>query len=241
MPELPGRSRWEAELRRAFQLVGQANAERMMEWMGNPPNPANIPMSFWNALGNGWRDRFEPILMNVYLESAREMVAVSPIEINWTAANENAAKWARSYSFRLVRQINTTTEQRLQTIFDDFFTEKGKTVGDLRRLIEPEVQDLTVRLQDGTLRMLTAKERAKLIATTEVTRASVEGETGIIQQIKAAGIEMVAIWETQMDQKVCPICRPRQGHERGNGWTEPPPAHPGCFCNLRYEPKVRER
>lgn len=239
MPELPNRSRYEAELMRAFQAVGKANAAKMIEWLGKPPDPSNIPQSFWNQLGNGWREKLEPILINVYLESVMEMAAMAPIEINWQLANTNAAVWARTYSYQLVRQINATTEQRLQTIFSDFFTERGRTVGDLRSLIEAEVNDLKVRMRDGTLRLLTSKERAKLIATTEVTRASVAGERTVIAQIERSGIEMVAIWETQMDAKVCPVCRPRQGKKQGDGWTDPPPAHPGCFCNLRYEPSRR--
>lgn len=238
MPELPNRRRWEREMRRAFLNVGKRYTDKLIRYMGTPPNPANIPASVWRALGSDLRERFEPLLQSIYLESVQQMIDAATVAVDWTLANESAAAWAKAYSYTLVRQIDATTASRLQDIFHGFFTERGKTVGDLRRLIAPEVKDLQVRMRDGTTRLLTSAQRAKLIATTEVTRAAVEGEKPIIAQIEDAGIQMVAIWETQRDDKVCPICLPRQGKERGDGWEDDPPAHPGCYCNLRYEPQV---
>ncbi len=238
MPELSGRSMWEKRLRREFNDVGKRYLKRVIEYMGDPPNPDNIPASLWRALGNDLRARFEPILQAIYLESAQQLKAATDITIDWAMPNTAAAEWAKSYTFDLVRQINRTTEQGLQGIFERFFTERGMTVGDLRKLIQPEVKDLIVTMRDGSTRLLTSAARAKLIATTEVTRAAVEGERPMLDQIAEAGIEMVAIWETQRDNKVCSICEPRQGHERGDGWEDDPPAHPGCYCNLRYEPRA---
>jgi hypothetical protein len=98
------------------------------------------------------------------------------------------------------------------------------------------VKDLEVRMRDGATRLLTSVERAKLIATTEVTRAAVQAEVDQVKELAADGIKMVAIWDTQHDNKVCPICRPRDGKKQGDGWTDPPPAHPGCYCALRWVP-----
>lgn len=236
MPELANRKRFEREMQQAFKDWGKGRLEMLLKLMGAPPNPDNVPESFWRMAGQELRLRLEPLLKDVYLNAAQQLLTEAPITIDWTLANRNAAMWAKQYSFQLVRNINSTTQQRLQDIFSGFFTDRGKTVGDLRKLIAAEVDDLRVRMRDGSTRIMTSAERAKLIATTEVTRASVEGEKAIIKEIESAGIEMVAIWETQRDAKVCPICRPRQGKAQGDGWTNPPPAHPGCFCNLRYEP-----
>jgi len=237
MPALPNRRKWEAALRREFVNTGRRYLQRLVELMGTPPNPDNIPASFWRGLGSDLRTRFEPVLQEIYLESVQQMMEATTVAIDGTLPNEAAATWAKSYSFKLVSQINMTTQQRLQDIIHSFFQKRGMTVGDIRKLIQPQVDDLIVTMRDGTTRLLTSAQRAKLIATTEVTRASVEGEKAIIAQIEDAGIEMVPIWETQQDAKVCPICRPRQGKEQGDGWTDPPPAHPGCFCHLRYEPR----
>lgn len=237
MPELASRKKWERELRRAFRAIGRERVNELIELLGDLPNPDNVPASFWRRLGIGLREQFEPALEAIYLDAAKQMVDEAPIEVNWLIAKESAATWAKQYSFALVQRINATTRQRLQDIFAGFFRQRGTTVGDLRRLIAPEVNDLRVKMRDGSIRLLTSAERARLIATTEVTRAAVAGEKRIIQEVESAGIEMVAIWETQRDDKVCPICRPRQGRARGDGWRDDPPAHPGCYCDLRYEPR----
>lgn len=237
MPELSDRAKWERMLQREFRTWGKKRVEMLQMLMGNPPDPSNVPASFWRVAGKDLRDRFEPILREVFLAGAHAMGDEPIVPVNWKLANERAARWASRYAFNLVKRIEQTAQTRLQDIFDGFFKEKGTTVGDLRKLIEPEVKDLEVRMKDGTTRVMTSAERAKLIATTEVTRASVEGEREVIKQIEAAGIEMVAIWETQRDDKVCLICKPRQGKEQGDGWSDPPPAHPGCYCTLRYVPR----
>lgn len=241
MPELPNRQRWEAMLRRAFLESGKRYRPKLIELLGEPPNPANVPASYWKSLGVELRAKFEPILNEIYLDSVRNMIAATTIKMEWALPNAAAAEWAKRYSYQLVRQINQTSVNNLQDIFERFFTERGMKVGDLRKLIKPQVQDLIVTMRDGTTRVLTSAARAKLIATTEVTRAAVEGERPIIQQIEEAGIEMVPIWETQQDDKVCPICGLRHGKEQGDGWVAPPPAHPGCYCNLRYEPRAMRR
>lgn len=237
MPELANRKDWVAEIRREFAAWGKKRVEQLLKLLGNPPNPDNVPAAFWRSAGKELRDRFEPILKDIYLDAAKQMMADAPIVVDWSLTNSRAATWASTYSFRLVKNIEATTQQRMQDIFNGFFRDKGTTVADLRRLIAAEVSDLEVRLRDGTTRLMTSAERARLIATTEVTRAAVEGERQVINQIEDAGIEMIAIWETQRDAKVCDICEPRQGKERGDGWTDDPPAHPGCYCDLRYEPK----
>ncbi len=237
MPELASRQDWEAAIRREFSTWGKKRVEQLLKLLGNPPNPDNVPAVFWRAAGKELRDRFEPILKDIYLDAATQMIGESPIAVDWSLTNSRAATWASTYSFRLVKNIEATTQQRMQDIFTGFFRDKGTTVADLRRMIASEVSDLEVRLRDGTTRLMTSTERARLIATTEVTRAAVEGERQVIKQIEDAGIEMVAIWETQKDIKVCAICAPRQGKERGDGWTDDPPAHPGCFCDLRWQPK----
>jgi hypothetical protein len=46
---------------------------------------------------------------------------------------------------------------------------------------------------------------------------------------------VVEIWLASQDELVCPICGPLHGKRRGQGWTEPPPAHPNCRCAVGTE------
>jgi hypothetical protein len=238
MPILTGRQAFERELQREFVATGKQRLAMLIKLLGDPPNPDNIPAKFWTVMGNDLRQRFEPILNDIYLASLRDFARVLPgAAVDWNLANERAAQWALQYSFQAVKGINTTTQTRLQDIFDGFFREKGITVGDLRKLIQPEVDDLIVRMKDGSTRLLTSEARAKLIATTEVTRAASQSEVDEAKELEKAGIEMIAIWDTQHDAKVCPLCKPRDGKSQNSNWTVPPPAHPGCYCALRWVPK----
>jgi hypothetical protein len=74
-----------------------------------------------------------------------------------------------------------------------------------------------------------------MIAVTEVTRASVEGERAQVRELAAQGVVLVATWQTANDELVCPVCGPRNGRREGDGWDSPPPAHPRCRCWLNHE------
>jgi SPP1 gp7 family putative phage head morphogenesis protein len=71
------------------------------------------------------------------------------------------------------------------------------------------------------------KSRAEVIARTESMRAySVARD----ERFRAAGVGQVRWWAT-VDDRTCPLCRPRAGqlYPRGAGLT---PLHPRCRCTL---------
>jgi SPP1 gp7 family putative phage head morphogenesis protein len=77
-----------------------------------------------------------------------------------------------------------------------------------------------------------SRERAELIAVTEVTRAYAEGNRAAWE---AGGIIEQREWQTANDELVCPICGPLQGvivglDEEFPGGLSGPPAHPRCRC-----------
>lgn len=113
------------------------------------------------------------------------------LSFDWTLAHTDAARWASNYSYELVRGINSTTAGRLQVAVDDWFKERT-TLPDLVRELEPTF----------------GRQRAKLVAPTEATRAAAEGS---LAGWKEAGY----------------------GDERP---SQAPPAHPGCRCwiSLRF-------
>ena len=98
--------------------------------------------------------------------------------------------------------------------------------------------------------------RAEAIAATEVTRAITQGETAARFEIYAddpenrAGFQggetppiiisdgLVAIWQTEEDGRVCPLCGPLNG-KPARDWIgqfpQGPPAHVNCRCWLIYE------
>lgn len=98
--------------------------------------------------------------------------------------------------------------------------------------------------------------RGEVIAATEVTRtvsnaetlarserAKLRGDTpkppegrSIVSPL-AVGDGLIPLWITELDGKVCAICRPLH-RKRFEAWAdsfpEGPPAHPNCRCFLEY-------
>ena len=159
--------------------------------------------------------------------------------IDWTLVNQAAVDWARGHAGELVNGITETARNYVGEAIGDYF-ENGLTIGDLRERLE----------------RVYGPKKAEEIAQTEVTRAAVEGEVEMVDEIRKAGIEMTPIWQTNNDDLVCPICGPMNGKKgRYEGsvprWEHPdlgeigaPPAQPLArprqASAARY-PKRRER
>lgn len=87
---------------------------------------------------------------------------------------------------------------------------------------------------------LTDRSRAETVAATETTRANTHAERWAADQTAAqTGKRLAAVWNTERDGKVCPICAPLHGRIDA-GWQSVipagPPAHPNCRCFLTYKP-----
>ena len=88
--------------------------------------------------------------------------------------------------------------------------------------------------------------RAMNIARTELAMAYNEGAIGAVEAAQAQGYmgDMVKVWLTADDERVCPICAPLDGVEvninaffTGNTNRAPlriPPAHPQCRCAVDF-------
>lgn len=137
--------------------------------------------------------------------------------INWELVNQQAADWAEVYGYDLVRGITDTTLKLLQDAID-MWIGNGE--------IFPDLVSRVSAIFDNP-------RRARLIATTEATRAYAEGNTIAWQDAGAWGRE----WRTAVDELVCPICgglhrKQTAMGEAFSGVIKNPPAHPGCRCSL---------
>jgi hypothetical protein len=236
MTELENRDGLEARLKREILRVLQSQMDNIIRQIGDPPR-AEIPASTWVAMANELTSAIRPVLKEIYLASAEQAAGDLPqaVRVDWHLANEPAAQWAEQYTFGLVKGINDTSKERLQSYISDFFRREGATVDELRTQISG----------------IFGEVRADMIATTEVTRAAAEGQTKLVSLAEQMNpnVELVPIWETSMDEFVCPICgrgglQNIAGQRRGenlafksrDGKTYGgPPAHPRCRCGVRYE------
>lgn len=162
-----------------------------------------------------------PLMAANFLMQAQKMMDDFPfLGVEWGLVNEAAADWARKYTFDMVTHLTDTSQRLLQKLIPRFFEEQW-TQGRLREQLAP----------------MFGAVRAEMIARTEVTRAASEGEQELARELAEQGINMQPIWNTRMDEIVCPICGPRANKEITDG--EYPPAHPRCRCWVTHElPKV---
>jgi len=219
MPDLVNRDKYERKYARLLAKLLSAYGGHLLEALGDPPDIANIPPDFFDNEAKEMLRVLGPFGEQVYLDAALELMKQNPgMGVDWALVNQRAVDWSRQYTFDLVQGITDTNRNLLQQSISAFF-EQGQTR-----------QELEERL----LRSF-GPVRAEMIAVTETTRASVQGELAITEELRQQGIEMRPIWQTNNDDLVCPICGPKHNKEIKDGVY--PPAHPRCRCWVNHEIK----
>jgi hypothetical protein len=222
MADFVRRAEWEAKLGTEVSKILGPKYQELIAYLGDPPDLGGVPAGFWAGMGEELRPAVEKSLVQIALESARAMMAEASIGVDWALVNKAAVEWARKYTYELVKGITDNTMTALQEAISGYFENQG-TMGDLVKGLEGLFSEL----------------RANTIAVTEVTRASVMGELSMVNLIEEESkIRMTAIWQTNNDELVCPICGDYDQKKDGDGWTidtDGPPAHPNCRCWLDYE------
>ena len=218
MPDVPDRDKMERSLARQLGKLGQVWIGKVMKLLGDPPDINNLTDDMWSELGAELEQVVRPFLVRQYEDAASRLITVAPGGVEWGLVHEQAVDWSKQYSFDLVTGINGTTRRALQKKIPAFF-DKQMTMGELR----------------DSLQSLFGPVRADMIAATEVTRAAVQGEKALIDNLAAAGIEMVPFWQTNNDDLVCPVCGPRNGKQIRDG--QYPPIHVRCRCWVNWAVK----
>ena len=240
MPDIPNRDELEAQIAKLLGKYNRQELAKLMELMKNQPMLANVPNEFWSTSQRELVKILMPFSETVYLAAAERMLETIPIGVDWALVNTAAADWARSYSTLLAGQINTTSRgavaSSIRNSIASFF-EEGLTMGELeaRLAADPNLAKLFTSDVRDRLGRVYGPRRAAMIARTEVTNAAMQGEVGIINELARDGIHMIAVWQTSKDELVCPICAPRQGKKKGDGWYSETAAHPSCRCWINHE------
>jgi len=189
------------------------------------------------------RDAIQRVLTNIWTEgfavgreSAREMADPaygSPFWDNWEPGDPDAArltagpglqKLLQSYGIATIRSVHRTRMTQLASVLADGFT-KGDSPDQIAKDIEP---------------VLRAPQRARMIAVTELARATTQAA---IAEYREAGFEGKSWSVTGIppDNRVCPRCKKNgaqgsipmsQPFDTGDEFT---PAHPECRCAILPE------
>ena len=166
-------------------------------------------------------------------------VAETGIGIDWTLPFTEAADWAREHAGELIKLdgdmsiIKTTKDRVAQTVAN--WVESEHTLPQLWQKLA----------EDPAF----SRQRAKLIGTTEATKAYTQGELAAARELERESVfEYAKVWETIPDDARCHICEAlEQATVKGIntpfvseyvGKLDGPPAHPGCRCALDTRPIV---
>lgn len=212
----------ERQVGRALSREMQAELEKLMEYLGDPPELNNVPPAYWR---NGWKqiqNKVEPILVGAFVQSALDVADGIGIGVDWDLVNTDAANWARNNLAKTLERMFQRTYEGVGELVPRYFEEQWGRA------------DLAQRLE-----RYYSPVRAEMIAVTETTRAVVEGERAAVDRLaEITGERMIPVWLTMNDERVCPICGPRHKQMITDGMY--PPAHPRCRCEVAYQYPKKE-
>ncbi len=218
-PNGSAKDTWESRLTRLLKGRLNEQLQGVLDLLGDPPNLNNLTAEFWDGQTGQMIADLRPAIEQMARESALTTIQGQALGIDWTQIAAEAAEWAHTYTYDLVRGITDTTRKVLQDAVRRYLDTPGTTLGDLRASLAPYFGDY----------------RAAAIATTEVTRAYAEGERRSVETARRQGQPLERVWQTARDEKVCPLCGALDGRAESE-WARidpqatTPPRHVNCRC-----------
>lgn len=244
MPQLPSRTEVEQRFADAMAAGGTAQRALLMQHLGDPPDPRNVPQWVWKKIEDDQTKDLIVLLALIYLMSAdnidewlRDQPALSGMPWYKREQVERLSQqYGRTRSRELSQQMTGTSIDRLKQASER-----------LRKNIDPlrPGPENVVAYRDGvyeTLNKITAPERAMTAAITEVTAATTAAESWFVKWVyDYSDYVLLATWEHRAPYSAegpghpCPICEPLIGKTQ-NEWAAinedavtGPPLHPNCL------------
>jgi len=215
MPELASRATLEQRLARDLGKLNRELADEFTAALGDPPSLDNVPPDKWDEM----RTRVQGVLLGaltaMYIAAAEAQMEESGFTVDTVEVNEAAAIWARTYAASLATRFIDNTRKMTQTGIDDLLH-----------------NGLSQRDFDARIDAAFGPVRTTQIAGTETTSAISQGGLLIGAAMLARGLALKPFWETEEDDRVCPICAPLNDTEITNGSY--PPAHINCRCRVTW-------
>lgn len=227
MPDLEAREQLENDLERvlirAFASARKVLEDALYKEGMTTADLGNIPADILREIQRDLERTISPILHDGYIRAAQNFSEQLNYHIDPDELNIRADEWVNRYVPLLVGGLLSNRLRRLS------------------RIAQQEAQALSKRDLSKILLLIFALGATAIIARTEITNAISAGEMTIEERLKQAGAIVDPLWFTQNDEKVCPICEPRHGKKKGNGWHTDPPAHPRCRCYKGYRIELNGR
>ena len=148
--------------------------------------------------------------------------------------NPAAVEWSRTQAAVDVANVNDTTKGTIRSIVTNGL-EKGLSYDEVARQISKRFTQFAVGMPQQHI-----QSRAHLVAINENAIAYAHGETTLIGDIEAAGVDMEKSWHTVGDERVSKGCQ----QNAAGGWIPESeafasgammyPRFPGCRCNVHH-------
>ena len=245
MPELAqARAQSEQRLTQVLTSLGSEWRARIEPYLGYPPDVSRVPPGLWADMEFAYRQKLSREAAAIYLLALGRMSDETPegYTVAEPLAAQFATQWTEKRAAITAQQFVTNTRERLVTLRRDLVIPKpGTTL--------PPAGDGGAALLDDLLGNAFGESRATTMAVTETTATISGGEAGFRKAyLDYSGHLLLAIWTTEEDDRVCPVCSPL--HEKPQTeWpveilmlgTLGPPAHPNCRCWLEYKLVTKEQ
>lgn len=219
--ELANRLDIEQRLASRLAVLGANQRREILSSIGDPPDVERLTDEFWVRLEKAYRDELSAQALIIYLLMLRQhwddwqpLAGRIPTDVG-----VRAAAWSSGYGADATSRFFTTTRQRLADRRGSLATMSGDR-------LRAELVDVL-----GPSRIAGA-------AVTGTTEAASAGSLGARDELnRKLGINLIAVWRTESDPRVCPICRPLAGMVEPawrDSFPNGPPAHPLCRCHLDF-------
>jgi hypothetical protein len=215
--EIQNREELEAEMRQRARLLSAAERRELAAGLGNPPDVANVPESFWQKALDNWEALLIAMLVVVFARAARQHGA------NAGEAEKAANSFAGDNARPRAALHTDSVRNRLEAISREW-----------RARLEMGEQ-ITWQEIEGTLQDVLGAD--ELIAT-GFTLSSVAGAEWAARLLGLTSPEDK--WRTNPHLSrtgPCEICRPLHGLPRSiwaRTFPTGPPLHARCVCDIVY-------
>lgn len=218
-----------------------------------------------------------PILLREVMESTAD-TAVGILERNpklrivgaFDVTNPRVTEWIRQHSAELVTEISDSSKQAIRDLVARAYTEgipapalgrmirqsigltsrQARAVANMRArmMADGKRADVIERVTDAYAKRL-LRQRAEMIARTELIKAETQGQLALWKQQVAAGMlpgDVLKEWIVTDDDRLCPECQDLDGNKvpldlNFVGGVDGPPLHPNCRCAFRLAFAKEER
>lgn len=243
------------QLKPAFKSAAPAIGDAFLE-QGDALAKEGLVQSSWLDAWDGIADETVKTLLGPVQNAAAAgleaggaaMAKQFTVDTAFSLKNPRAVKYLRQHGATLIKDINSTTRDRIQTIVADG-AEQGLSYTEVGNLIAAEFEAFAPpqrNLVDILLDKAAKRSRAEIVAITELGNAYEAGNSIVVADLVAGGLVMQKKWLTVGDDKVDgDICLANQAQ----GWIDvgedfqsghaTPLGHPLCRCTVLYRRKPR--